>query len=136
MSVGAKKNLISIMNDQGVDQLIHFPPREMITLDLLLTSLPSQFQDINFQDKLSDHDVIARTLKVKPRRKVYEYQKGDYESIKKRCIQIYRKKNMSMVIQILAWCKITSIVIHCLSRIQWMRTFHQKLVAPSAQFHG
>ena len=34
------------------------------SLDLLLTSPPSQFQDIHSPDKLSDHDVVAGTLKV------------------------------------------------------------------------
>ena len=47
------------------------------TLDLILTSLPDQFQDIHSPDKLSDHDVVSGTLKViifpikKPRRNVY-----------------------------------------------------------------
>ena len=45
------------------------------TFDLLLTSLPGQFKDIHSPDKLSDHDIVAGTLKVvippikKPRRK-------------------------------------------------------------------
>ena len=79
--------LIDIMNDQGLEQLVHFATREKNTLDLLLTSLPGQFQDIHSLDKLSDHDIVAGTLKVvippikKPRRKVYLYQKGDYESV-------------------------------------------------------
>ena len=57
-------------------------------MDLLLTSLPGRFQDIHSPDKLSNHDIVAGTLKVviphikKPRRKVYLYQKGDYESMK------------------------------------------------------
>ena len=77
------------MNDHGLEQLVHFPTREKNTLDLLLTSLPSQFQDIHSPDKLSDHDMVAGTLEVvippikKPWRKVYLYQKGDYESMRK-----------------------------------------------------
>ena len=39
--------LIDIMNDHGLEQLIHFPIREKNTLDLLLTSLPGQFLDIH-----------------------------------------------------------------------------------------
>ena len=37
---------------------------------------------------LSDHDIVSGTLKIvippikKPRRKVYRYQKGDYESMR------------------------------------------------------
>ena len=68
------------------------------TLDLLLNSLPGQFQDIHSPDKLSDHDIIAGTLKVvippikKPRRKVYLYQKSDYESIRKDAFEFANEK--------------------------------------------
>ena len=72
--------LIDIMNDHGLEQLVHFPTREKNTLDLILTSLPGQFQDIHSPDQLSDHDVVSASLKVvvppikKPRRKAYLYQ--------------------------------------------------------------
>ena len=56
--------LIDIMNDHGLEQLVHFPTREKNTLDLILTSLPGQFQEIYSPDKLSDHDVVSGTLKV------------------------------------------------------------------------
>ena len=56
--------LIDIMNDHGLEQLVHFPTREKNTLDLILTSLPGQFQEIHSPDKLSDHDVVSVTLKV------------------------------------------------------------------------
>ena len=68
------------------------------TLDLLLTSLPDQFQDIHSPDKLCDHDIVAITLKVvippirKPRWKVYLYQKGVYESMKKDTFEFAKKK--------------------------------------------
>ena len=81
--------LIDIMNDHGLEQLVHFPTREKNTLDLILTSLPGQFQEIHSPDKLSDHYVVSGTLKVyippkkKPRRKVYLYHKGDFESMRK-----------------------------------------------------
>ena len=83
--------LIVIKNGHGLKQLKHFPTREKNSLDLLLTSLPGQFQDIYSPDKLSDHDVVAGTLEVvippspcthpikKPLRKVYLCQKGDYD---------------------------------------------------------
>ena len=76
--------LIDIMNDHGLEQLAHFPTREKNTLDLILTSLPGQFQEIHSPDKLSDHGVVSGTLKVyippkmKPRRNVYLYDKGDF----------------------------------------------------------
>ena len=56
--------LIDIMNDHGLEQLVHFPTREKNTLDLILTSLPGQFQEIHSPDNLSDHDVVSGTLNV------------------------------------------------------------------------
>ena len=55
--------LIDVINDHGFEQLVQFPTREKNTLDLILTSLPGQFHEIHSPDKLSDHDVISRTLK-------------------------------------------------------------------------
>ena len=81
--------LIDIMNDHGLEQLIHFPTWEENTLDLIITSIPGQFQDIHSPDKLSDHDIVAGTLKTfippkkKPGQKVYLYQKGGYDSMRK-----------------------------------------------------
>ena len=56
--------LIDVMNDHGLEQLVHFPTREKNTLDLILTSLPGQFEEIHSPDKLSDPDVISGTLKI------------------------------------------------------------------------
>ena len=56
--------LIDIMNGHGLEQLVHFPTLEKNTLDLILTSVPGQFQEIHSPDKLSDHDVVSGTLKV------------------------------------------------------------------------
>ena len=56
--------LIDVMNDYGLEQLVLFSTREKNTLDLILTSLPGQFQEIHSPYKLSDHDVISGTLKI------------------------------------------------------------------------
>ena len=86
------------MNDHGLEQMVHFPTREKNTLDLILTTLPGQFQDVHFPDKLSDHDIVSGTLKIfipqikKPRRKVYLYQKGDYESMRKDTLEFAKEK--------------------------------------------
>ena len=67
-------------------------------IDLLFTSLPVQFLDILSPDKLSDHDIVAGTLKVvippvkKPRRKEYLYQKGDNESMRKDAFEVAKGK--------------------------------------------
>ena len=98
--------LIDIMNDHGLEQMVHFPTREKNTLDLILTTLPGQFQDVHSLDKLSDHDIVSGTLKIfippikKPWRKVYLYQKSDYESMRKSHLSLQRK-NTSMVTRIL-----------------------------------
>ena len=90
--------LIDIMNDHGLEQLINFPTRERNTLDLILTSLPGQFADIHSPDKLSDHDIVSGTLKIaippikKPRRKVYRYHKGDYESMKAETLKFVKAR--------------------------------------------
>ena len=57
----------------------------------LNTSLSGQFQDIHTPDKLSDHDIVSGSLKVppikKPHRKLYLYQKGDYDSMRKNAFE-------------------------------------------------
>ena len=52
------------MNDHGLEQMVHFPTREKNTLDLILTTLTGQFEDVNSPDKLSDHDIVTETLKI------------------------------------------------------------------------
>ena len=94
------------MNDQGLEQMVHFPTREKNILDLIFTTLPGQFKAVHSLDKLSDHDIISGTLKIfippikKPRRKVYLYQKGDYESMRKDTLE-FTRKNTSMITRIL-----------------------------------
>ena len=56
-------SLAKILNDHHLEQLVHFPTRERNTLDLIITSLPSQFVDIQSPDRLSDHDIVSGTLK-------------------------------------------------------------------------
>ena len=86
------------MNDHHLEQLVHFPTREKNTLDLIITSLPSQFFDIHSPDSLSDHDIVSGTLKIvippikKPRRKVYRYQKGDYESMRSDALRFAKER--------------------------------------------
>ena len=88
MSLSEGEKFIEILIDHHLEQLVHFPTRERNTLDLIITSLPGQFLDIQSPGRLSDHDIISGTLKVvippikKPRRKVYRYKKGDYESMR------------------------------------------------------
>ena len=54
--------------------------------------------DIHSPDKLSDHDIVSGTLKIaippikKPRRKVYRYQKGDYESMRAETLKFAKER--------------------------------------------
>ena len=102
MSPSEGEILIEIMNDYGLEQLVHFPTRERHILDLTITSLPGQFVDIHSPDRLSDHDIVSGTLKVvipppikKPKTKVYRYQKGDYESMRKDTLKYAKEKNFN-----------------------------------------
>ena len=52
------------MNDYGLEQLVHYPTRERNTLALIITSLPGQFVETHYPDRLSDHDIVSGTLKV------------------------------------------------------------------------
>ena len=67
-------------------------------MDLIITSLPSQFLDIQSPDRLSDHDIVSGTLKIgippikKPRRKVYRYQKSDYESMRSDALRFAKER--------------------------------------------
>ena len=93
--------LIDIINDHGLEQMVHFPTQEKNILDLIFTTLPGQFQDVHSPDKLSDHDIVSGTLKIfippikKPWRKVYLYQKGDYESMRKDTLEFAKEKYFS-----------------------------------------
>ena len=73
----------------------------MNTLDLIITSLktlPSQFLDIQSPERLIDHDIVSGSLKIvippikKPRRKVYRYQKGDYESMRSDALKFAKER--------------------------------------------
>ena len=96
MSEGAK--LVELISDHKLEQVVHFPTRGQNTLDLIITSLPGQFLDIHSPDRLSDHDIVTGTLKIvippikKPKRKVYKYQKGDYESMKSDALKFAKEK--------------------------------------------
>ena len=82
LSLSEGQILIDIMNDHGLEQMVHFPTREKNTLDLILTTLPGQ--------RNLKHSPPPQLKK--PRRKVYLYQKGDYESMRKDTLEFAKKK--------------------------------------------
>ena len=101
LSQSEGKILIDIMIDHNLEQMVHFPTLDKNTLDLILITLLGQFQDILSPDKLSDHDIVSGTLKYfippikKPRRKVYLYQKDDYESMRKDTLEFAKEKYLN-----------------------------------------
>ena len=54
--------LLDIMNNHGLEQMVSFPTRDQNSLDLILTSLPGQFEDIHSPDKFSDHNIMFQDL--------------------------------------------------------------------------
>ena len=64
LSLSEGETFIEILNDHNLEQIVHFPTRENNTLDLIITSLPSQFLDIQSPDRLGDHDIVSGTLKI------------------------------------------------------------------------
>ncbi|CAC5400927.1 unnamed protein product [Mytilus coruscus] len=81
--------LIDILNEARAEQLILFPTRESNTLDLLITTLPGQFTDIQSPDWFSDNDIVVGTLrctctiprKIRPER-TFQYSKGNYNQMR------------------------------------------------------
>ena len=100
MSEGAK--LVELISDHELEQVVHFPTRGQNTLDLNITSLPGQLVDIHSPDRLSDYDIHGLwnfensypPIK-KPKRKVYKYQKGDYESMKGDALKFAKEKYLN-----------------------------------------
>ena len=98
MSEGAV--LVEFIGGHELEQVVHFPTRGQNTLNLIITSLPGQFAEIHSPDKLGDHDIDPGTLKIdiptppikKPKRKVYKYHKGDYESMKANALKFAKEK--------------------------------------------
>ena len=84
------------------------------SLDLIITSLPTQFLDIQSPDRLSDHDIVSGTLKIvippikKPRRKVYHYQKGDYESMRSDALKFAKERYFNGYSEIAQFKKIST----------------------------
>ena len=72
LSKSERQMLIGIMNDHGLEQLVHFPTREKNTLDLILNSPPDQFQEIHSPDKLCDYDFETLKVYIPPKKETSE----------------------------------------------------------------
>ena len=98
LSPSEGEKYVEIINDHHLKQLVNFPTRGRNILDLIITSLPDRFLDIQSPDRLSDHDIVSGTLKAvilpirKPRGKVYHYQKGDYEFMRSDALKFAKER--------------------------------------------
>ena len=131
--------LFDIMDDRGLEQMTLFPTRDKNTLDMILTSLPGQFHDIHSPDKLSDHDIVSGLLRIfiphkkKPRRKMYSYQKGDFETMRKNASRFANEKYFNGHSDATSVQENFNLIIHS-SMIQLISISLQKLVSLSLQF--
>lgn len=90
--------LIDALNEHGLQQMVNFPTRGENCLDLFLTSMPGQIHNVHSPDKLSDHDVVACSLricvprkKVNPR-KIYLLSKGNFKDMRSDALRFSREK--------------------------------------------
>ena len=109
--------MINIMNDHGLEQPVHFPTKE-------------KKKKKNISGTLR---VIIPPIK-KPRRKVYLYLKGDFESLRKDAFEFAKRKIFQWPFGYSDTRKLRPDYI--LYRILRINTFHQKLVALSPRSHG
>ena len=121
--------LIDIMQDHYLDQLITFPTREDKILDLIFTNTPGLANNCHLPDKFSDHSAVACTLNTsipfmqKPRRKVYLFNRGDYDSLRSE-LQEFQESFLRILIS-----KKTGNYSSLRLRPQWTGTFHKKMVS-------
>ena len=99
--------LIDVMNDHGLEQMVHFPTQERTHWTWF-----SPPYLVNFKMSTPLINLVIMTLSQetwkflsppikKPRRQVYLYQKCDYESYEKRHTWVCKRKNTSVVTRIL-----------------------------------
>ena len=80
---------VDILNEFSLDQLVDFPTRNTNILDLIISSVPRIYSKVFSLDRFSDHDIVAALIDIhlkfkQPKRKIYLYHKGDYDTMKKK----------------------------------------------------
>ena len=86
--------LLDIMDDHGLEQMIPFPTPDKNTLDLILNSLPGQFQHIHSSLVISTlFQNLHSTYKRTSEESVFiSYQKGDFETMRKDALRFAKEK--------------------------------------------
>ena len=81
-------NFISILHDNGLEQIVTEPTRGDNTLDLLITNCPQLFQRVEVIPGLSDHNIPYCELHIRAKRQQQAsrpkmiYSKADWDSLR------------------------------------------------------
>ena len=98
MRLSEGEKFIEILNDHHLEQLVHFPPRDKNTLDLIITSLSVRFFISSYRKVSVIMTLFLELSKIvippnkKSRRKVYRFQKGDYESMRSDALRFAKER--------------------------------------------
>eukprot|EP00745_Piridium_sociabile_P041733 TRINITY_DN82982_c0_g1_i5.p1 TRINITY_DN82982_c0_g1~~TRINITY_DN82982_c0_g1_i5.p1 ORF type:complete len:1008 (+),score=211.04 TRINITY_DN82982_c0_g1_i5:126-3026(+) len=82
------RKLADLLNDTGMEQVVHEPTREENTLDLVMTNSPHLIPRVNVIPGLSDHDIVFCEFQTKvalerqPQRQIPLYQKAEWDSMR------------------------------------------------------
>ena len=88
--------LLDIVSEHGLEQMQPHATREDNNLDLYLTSHPSLVKTCDAVPGISDHNMVVIDSEIKPRykrpkrRKIYQYEKANWDNIKDRMMEISR----------------------------------------------
>ena len=123
--------LIDIMNDHGLEQLVHFPPRKKYIGFITHFSSWSVSGYSRTGDKLRDHDIVAGTVKVvispiKNLGKMSVYIRKMIINQRGKMHLNLQRKSISTVVQILARYKWTLTWLLLLFKIRWINTSPSK----------
>ena len=61
------EELLDVLNDHGLEQMVHKPTRGDNTLDLLVTNRPSSVNRIEIMPKISDHATVFADISCQPK---------------------------------------------------------------------
>lgn len=92
------KMLLNVMHDFNLFQMVRSPTRGKSILDLCLTNIQENIQNVQVKDGISDHDIVVFDATIHPtrtrpvRRKIYQFSKGNYDSISQHLQHFYEQE--------------------------------------------